>query len=162
MLELLETINEKVIIFTQWQTSAKEIAEALSPHKVILITGDTADKHTPLQEFRTNPKVKYLVATDCLNYGLSIPEAHIMIHFDKPFSPAKIEQREGRIDRLTQQNKMLIISLVALNSIEVTVEKILSRKGKMFDTVVDGKPIAAEADITQEIIQDIKNVSQEE
>jgi superfamily II DNA or RNA helicase len=158
LLEILETINEKVIIFSQWQISAREIANSLPAGKTILITGDTNNKPAMLQEFKTNEAMKYLVATDCLNYGLSIPEAHIMVHFDKPFSPAQIEQREGRIDRLTQQHQMLVISLIALDSIEERVKKILANKSKMFGAVINGKqPVITEQSILQELVQEIKD-----
>jgi SNF2 family DNA or RNA helicase len=123
LLEILETINEKVIIFSQWQISAYEIAASLPKDSTIIITGQTSDKTTALDEFKINPAKKYLVATDCLNYGLNIPEAHIMVHFDSSYSPSVNEQREGRIDRLTQQNKMLIITLMAKKILEEIVKK---------------------------------------
>jgi SNF2 family DNA or RNA helicase len=155
--EILETINEKVIIFSQWKTSAKEVFDALIPlNQSILITGDTDNKQEMLTMFRNSPDIKYLIATDCLNYGLNIPEAHIMIMFDTSFSPSVNEQRVGRMDRLTQKCPMLIITLTAKDSIESRVKEILEHKKKMFDTVIDGGANVTEASLVNDLITQLR------
>jgi SNF2 family DNA or RNA helicase len=159
LMDILLTIKEKVIIFSQWSTSAYEIYQALGDANTVLVTGETHDKHAAVEEFKRNPARKYLVTTDCLNYGFNIAEAHILVHFDLPFSPAQIEQREGRIDRLTQVNKMLIINLIAEDTVEERVHAILEKKRSMFNTVIDGKPsVEVEKDIIRELIDSYRLV----
>ncbi len=141
-LEVLKKIDEdipdKIIIFTLFSKMAKIIYKELGKDRCVLVTGEDKNKHDSVQEFKNNPKKKYLCTSDCINYGFNIEEAHILIHFDKPWTQAMVEQREGRIDRLTQKNKMLIIDLITKDSIEEKVEKIIAKKKNMIDKIIDG------------------------
>ena len=135
------------MIFTQWSKTAKLIQNIIpSSH---LITGDTKDKHQAIKDFELSDS-KILIATDCLNYGQNLQFCQNLIHFDLPFSPSKIEQREGRIDRLTQTNKMLIIKIIAENTVEEDVASIIKEKTKNFMESVDGLD---EQSITREIMK---------
>jgi SNF2 family DNA or RNA helicase len=74
-----------------------------------------------------------LITSDCLNYGVNLQFCHNLIHFDLQFSPAKIEQREGRIDRIgSEANKLLIFKLIIEDSVEDRVLELLEQKQKLF------------------------------
>lgn len=150
--EILPQFDEKIIIFSQWEKTVFEIANNLGTENCEIITGSTTDKMASITDFRTNNK-KYLVVTDCLNYGINLEFVRVLIHADLPWSPAKIEQREGRIDRLTQKSKMLIIKLIAENTVEEKVVKLLEQKKHMFNTAVDSADVVTSKAIISDLFR---------
>jgi len=138
MKDVLSDFEDKVIIFTQWARMAKIIAAELGADNTILVTGDNEDKIAAIEEFRNSNK-RFFVTTDCLNYGVNIEFCHILVHFDLVWNPAKLEQREGRIDRLTQKENMLIINLIANDSVEDRVVKMLEDKNVANEIVMKGE-----------------------
>jgi len=136
--DILSDIDDKIVIFTQWAKMAHLIVDKLGAENCVLVTGETKDKLRGIEDFRA-PEKKYLVATDCLSYGVNIDFAHIIIHFDLVWNPAKIEQKTGRIDRLTQKAKnLLVIRLITDNSIEKHVVEILNQKDINSQIVMSG------------------------
>ena len=135
--EFLEEVKgEKVIVFTQWARMA-EILHREFPNS-FLVTGDTPNKDDVIGAFKTGQR-QLLIATDCLNYGVNLQFCSIIVHFDLPWSPARIEQREGRIDRIGQQNNMLVVRLVVQDSIEERVVELLTHKTDLFAKTVEGQ-----------------------
>lgn len=135
--EVVNQIEGKVLIFTQWEKMAYIIARELGSDECQVITGSSDDKLGLIDEFKDSDK-KYLVVTDCLNYGVNLEFIHHLVHFDIPWTPAKIEQREGRIDRVTQQKDMMIFHLVCKGTIEEMVLSKILKKQQMFEEAVEG------------------------
>jgi len=133
--DFLPSVNGKVLLFTQWKRMAfilhREFPDSL------VITGETKDKQSVIDEFKNSDK-KFLISTDCLQYGVNLQFISTLIHVDLPWSPADIEQREGRVDRLGQKNNILVVKVVIEDSIEDYVLGILNKKSKMFYNVIDG------------------------
>lgn len=76
---------------------------------------------------------RLLIATDCLSEGINLQEGFdAMIHYDLPWNPNRLEQREGRIDRFGQQSKQVKILLMygANNPIDGVVLEVLLRKAR--------------------------------
>jgi SNF2 family DNA or RNA helicase len=138
MKDVLDDFSDKVVIFTQWARAAHIIVEELGADNCILVTGETVDKLAAIEEFRNSSK-RFFVTTDCLNYGVNMEFVHVLVHFDLVWNPAKLEQREGRVDRLTQKENMLIINLIANNSVEERVVKMLEDKSMQAEIVMKGE-----------------------
>lgn len=134
--EIVSICNGKILCFTQWSKMADILHKEFSESN--LITGDTKDKNEVIENFKTNGN-KLLFATDCLSYGTNLQFISNLVHFDLPWSSAKIEQREGRVDRINQQNNMLIFKLLISNSIEDRVVDLLTYKQSLFNQIVEGK-----------------------
>jgi SNF2 family DNA or RNA helicase len=64
-------------------------------------------------EFTTNPEVQVLLATDAAGEGLNLQAAHLMVNYDLPWNPNRIEQRFGRIHRIGQTEVCRLWNLVA-------------------------------------------------
>lgn len=128
--EILEDFgDERVIIFTKYKKMAKILELYLGEDVTYVITGDTKNKFEAIEDFKKGDK-KYLVSTDCLGYGVNLEFLNILIHFDLTWTPSALEQREGRLDRITQVRNMLIINLITKNSFEERILKILRRKNE--------------------------------
>ena len=105
-----------------------------------------SDARSP-RSSRKNPDCQILLATDAAGEGLNLQAAHLMVNYDLPWNPNRIEQRFGRIHRIGQQEVCRLWNLVADNTREGEVftrllEKIEEQRkaygGKVFDVLGDG------------------------
>lgn len=73
---------------------------------IVTIHGGTnRDKRRTIQEkFRSDPVVRILVATDAAGEGVNLQNANLMVNYDLPWNPNRLEQRFGRIHRIGQQD----------------------------------------------------------
>lgn len=138
LLAVLEEIEDKVLIFTQYERMARAIEKIVGQENCIVVSGATSDKLGEVKRFKESTTHKYLISTDTLNYGVNMEFIHNLIHIDLPWTPAKVEQREGRIDRITQTESMYIVKLIAKDSFDEHVANILEMKQKEFDKAIEG------------------------
>lgn len=101
------------IIWCRYIATANYLAQALkdtfekkrgSQVRVMAVTGEQAEdqREAQIQELATYPQ-RVLVATDCLSEGVNLQEHfQAVIHYDLPWNPNRLEQREGRVDRYGQ------------------------------------------------------------
>jgi superfamily II DNA or RNA helicase len=94
--------------------------------------------------FRNDPNVSFLLATDAAGEGINLQRAHLMINYDLPWNPNRLEQRFGRIHRIGQTEVCHLWNLVAGETREGYVYERLLRKletesktlqGKVFDVL---------------------------
>jgi hypothetical protein len=77
-----------------------------------------------------------LLSTEAAGEGRNLQFCHIMINFDLPWNPMRIEQRVGRIHRIGQTQPVDIYNLSAENTVEDYILDILDRKLNMFELVI--------------------------
>ncbi len=83
--------------------------------------------------------VKLFISTDAGKAGLNLQTAGVVINYDLSFNPATNEQRIGRIERIGQKReKIFVLNLLCIDTIEQRVEAANKRKQKLFDRVIDG------------------------
>lgn len=96
------------------------------------------------EEFTKNPECRILIATDAAGEGLNLQAAHLMVNYDLPWNPNRIEQRFGRIHRIGQTEVCRLWNLYASNTREGQVfERLLEKiaeqhkayQGKVFDVL---------------------------
>jgi len=76
---------------------------------------------------------RLLIATDCLSEGINLQEGfNALLHYDLPWNPNRLEQREGRIDRFGQQSEAVEVALLygSNNPIDGVVLEVLLRKAR--------------------------------
>ena len=141
--------RRKMIIFTEHKDTLdylrKKIAGVIgNPAAVIEIHGGTRreDRLRAQEEFRQNPDVVILVATDAAGEGVNLQVANLMVNYDLPWNPNRIEQRFGRIHRIGQIEVCHLWNMVAVETREGEVFNRLFTKleeerkalgGKVFD-----------------------------
>lgn len=119
----------KIIIFSFFKKTLaylnrRLIAEGLNP---LVIHGDVPmdERQERINAFRNNRENQILLSSEVGSEGIDLQFCRIIINYDLPWNPMKVEQRIGRIDRLGQKaEKITIINLSVLNTIE---DKILER-----------------------------------
>lgn len=153
--------REKLIIFTEHKDTlhylAGKIRSLLGDEKsVVTIHGGMARQERRKVEalFKQDVEVRVLVATDAAGEGINLQRAHLMINYDLPWNPNRLEQRFGRIHRIGQTEVCHLWNLVAAETREGYVFQRLLGKleeeqsalgGKVFDILgkmtFDNKPL---------------------
>ncbi|MEV6705007.1 helicase-related protein [Micromonospora wenchangensis] len=152
--------RRKLIIFTEHKDTLDDLTTRLRQHlgrddAVVTIYGGTRreDRKKAQETFRQDEQCVFLVATDAAGEGVNLQNAHLLINYDLPWNPNRIEQRFGRVHRIKQQNICHMWSLLAEGTREGDVFTRLLQKldeqraalgGRVFDVlgaVFDGKPL---------------------
>ncbi len=101
--------NDKIIVFTEYLDtlesirSAMEESNELKGRAVVLKGGMTGRQRLRIQQQFEEPAVNVLLATDAASEGLNLQwSCHRVIHFELPWNPNRLEQRNGRVDRYGQ------------------------------------------------------------
>ncbi|MFC9456036.1 DEAD/DEAH box helicase [Streptomyces sp. NPDC056983] len=141
----------KLIIFTEHRDTLQYLQGKIGsllgkPDAVKAIHGGVrrAERRQITEEFTKNRDVRILLATDAAGEGLNLQAAHLMVNYDLPWNPNRIEQRFGRIHRIGQEEVCRLWNLVASNTREGEVFTRLLEKldqmretygGKVFDVL---------------------------
>ncbi|HUZ26600.1 MAG TPA: helicase-related protein, partial [Streptosporangiaceae bacterium] len=150
----------KIIIFTEHRDTLEYLAERIRghlghPEAVVTIHGGVRreERRKVMEVFAQDTDCRVLVATDAAGEGLNLQRAHLMVNYDLPWNPNRIEQRFGRIHRIGQTEVCHLWNLVAEGTREGAVflrlldkleEQRVAYKGKVFDVLGDafeGQPL---------------------
>lgn len=125
--------HKKFIIFTQFRTTQDYLTEMLSNFSVVQFHGslNLKEKEEAIEQFRTEAEV--LICTEAGGEGRNLQFADILINYDLPWSPLKIEQRIGRIHRFGQKNDVLIINFSTRDTVAERVLEVLEQKIRLFE-----------------------------
>ena len=133
--EALEDFPDtKVLIFTEHKDTMDFVIwrlEALGfSGKVAQIHGGMKydERERQVEHFRDPNGVQYLVATDAAGEGINLQFCWLMVNYDIPWNPARLEQRMGRIHRYKQKHTVVLLNLVAEDTREGRVLKVLLDK----------------------------------
>ncbi len=112
--------GRKLIVFTEHRDTLHylegKIRTLLGRNEAVqVIHGGVrrADRRRTQDAFRIDPAVKVLVATDAAGEGVNLQRANLMVNYDLPWNPNRIEQRFGRIHRIGQKQPCYLWNLVA-------------------------------------------------
>lgn len=138
--------RRKLIIFTEHRATLdyliKRIADMLGdPQAIVTIHGGTnRDERRKVQEeFRHNPRVLVLIATDAAGEGVNLQNANLMVNYDLPWNPNRLEQRFGRIHRIGQDQVCHLWNIVANETREGEVFQKLFEKLEIEKQALGGK-----------------------
>lgn len=139
----------KLILFTEHRDTLNYLYQRVGGvlgtlDAIVTIHGGThRDERRSVQErFRSDPEVRVLIATDAAGEGVNLQSANLMVNYDLPWNPNRLEQRFGRIHRIGQQEVCHLWNLVAKETREGDVyHRLLEKlaivsgalKGRVFD-----------------------------
>ena len=153
--------RRKLIVFTEHRDTLDYLVERIGtflgrPEAIVAIHGGLPRDQRRAAEsaFKNDPAVVVLVATDAAGEGINLQRAHLMVNYDLPWNPNRIEQRFGRIHRIGQTEPCHLWNLVADKTREGDVYARLLQKiavqtealgGTVFDVLgevtFEGKPL---------------------
>jgi len=129
--ELIENNSGKVIVFSEYIETGEIVSKLLGQSALFITAKDLSDDdqlETIASEFDANfmgkktDKYKVLVATDALSEGANLHRANLLVHYDQRWNPSRTIQREGRINRLfnedTKPGTVFVASLETHPNIE--------------------------------------------
>lgn len=120
----------KVLIFTEFVPTQQMLKEFLEARGISVVTLNGSmnmeERETVQDAFRNSHRV--LVSTDAGGEGLNLQFAHVIINYDIPWNPMRLEQRIGRVDRIGQPKKVRAINFVFEDSVEFRVREVLEQK----------------------------------
>lgn len=158
---LKENMDEvRAIVFTEFRNTQREIVEAVKKLNlpVHTVNGDYGSKEKDLitEEFREEGGI--LVTTDAISEGRNIQFCNVMVNYDLPWNPMKVEQRIGRIDRIGQERDVYAFNLALEDTIEEYVLNKLYSKINLFQqTVGDLKEILSSMETEDEFETEVFN-----
>lgn len=133
--------HEKIIIFTQFKKTLFYLAENLREYKVTVFHGGMSgrEKEAAIEEFFQTTEI--LICTEAGGEGRNLQAASVLVNYDLPWSPLRIEQRIGRIHRFGQKSDVYILNFATKDTIAEKVLEILERKIMLFEDAFGGSDV---------------------
>ena len=153
--------HQKLVVFTEHRDTLSYLHQKITTllgrdDAVVVIHGGIKynDRRDTQNSFLYDPKVNILLANDAASEGINLQRAHLMVNYDLPWNPNRIEQRFGRIHRIGQTEVCTLWNLIAIDTKEGDVYNTLLTKleearralgGQVFDVLgrvqFRGKPL---------------------
>ena len=120
----------KVLVFTEFVPTQQMLAEFLTQRgmEVVRLNGAMSMDERRVVQKRFAEDARILVSTDAGGEGLNLQFCHIVVNFDLPWNPMRIEQRIGRVDRIGQKAVVRAINFVFEDTVEFRVREVLENK----------------------------------
>lgn len=120
----------KVLVFTEFLPTQAVIVEFLRSMGVTIavLNGGMSVEERDLAQEAFAGEARVLVSTEAGGEGLNLQVAHLVVNFDIPWNPMRIEQRIGRVDRIGQTHPVRAFNLVLRDSVEDRVHDVLEVK----------------------------------
>ena len=143
--------RQKLVLFTEHRDTLSYLADRITTllgraDALVMIHGGMGreERMKAQESFRHDPVVQVLLATDAAGEGINLQRAHLMVNYDLPWNPNRLEQRFGRIHRIGQTEVCYLWNLVAEETREGDVYRTLLEKleearkalgGQVFDVL---------------------------
>jgi hypothetical protein len=136
----------KLLVFTEFTATQAMLQQFLQTRgfPVVTLNGRMSrdEREAAQQAFAGAAQV--LISTDAGGEGLNLQFCHIVINYDLPWNPMRLEQRIGRVDRIGQTQPVQAINLVLADSVEGRVQEVLTQK---LATILDEFGVDKTADV---------------
>ena len=122
--------NLKVLVFTEFVPTQEMLYEFLTQRgfKVVCLNGSMSlEERRRVQETFAG-EAQILISTDAGGEGLNLQFCHVVINYDIPWNPMRLEQRIGRVDRIGQTHPVRAVNFVLEDSVEYRVLEVLEKK----------------------------------
>ena len=138
LMRLLRRANEPAIVFTEYRDTLARLARALHHLAPVTLHGGltAADRRNSLRSF-TSGTARLLLATDAASEGLNLQRrCRLVVNLELPWTPLRLEQRIGRVDRIGQPRRVHAVNLVAAGTAEESyVAALVQRAGRAADSL---------------------------
>lgn len=163
----LENPQEKIVLFSYFRHTLEYLKERLDEKGIrclLMMGGLHYDKNAILKDFRDSSEYNILLSSEIGSEGIDLEFCRIMINYDLPWNPMRVEQRIGRLDRLGQKSPRISIwNLFYKDTIDARIYERLYTRLRIFEFALGGlEPILGEKiqKLTHELMRD--HLTQEE
>ncbi len=155
--ELCLQSNRKAVIFSQWALMTEmveSLVRGMGLGCVRLHGGIPSHKRGELMDkFQHDDAMQIFISTDAGGVGLNLQSATVLINLDMPWNPAVLDQRIARIHRLGQKQNVQIFLLLAEDSYEQQVAKLVKGKRDLFDNVISPEASEDVVGVSKKMLQ---------
>lgn len=134
--------NPKVLLFTEFRETQEYLRQRLEPigWDVFLFHGQLkpAAKDAAVEQFRASANPSILLSTEAGGEGRNFQFCHLLVNYDLPWNPMRVEQRIGRVDRIGQEHTVQVFNLWVKGTIEERVLDVLEHRINIFEDTVGG------------------------
>jgi len=139
---LKNNVGEKIVVFSFFRKTLTYLAERLAEEGIqsqILKGGMKETKQEIIDKFRISKDIRILLSSEVASEGVDLQFCKVLVNYDLPWNPMKVEQRIGRIDRLGQQaQKISIINLLYKDTIDHRIHDRLYARLDIFKKALGG------------------------
>jgi SNF2 family DNA or RNA helicase len=161
--EILES-GQKVIIYSQFRRVTDYLEKIFRAKGIELVhingTVDARQRKVLVDEFQNSPDCKLFIGTtQSCKEAINLTAATYVVFMDKLWNPADNNQAMDRCHRIGQKNTVNIISLIAKNTIEETIEKRLEEKQDLFNAVIeDDNGVVLRKNTTENLLENLAEI----
>ncbi|MFP5502709.1 MAG: helicase-related protein, partial [Candidatus Sericytochromatia bacterium] len=108
-----------------------------SGYRVVLFSGamNQKEKDAAVERFK-NGDGQILLCTDAGSEGVNLQFCHVLVNYDLPWNPMRVEQRIGRVHRIGQQRDVVILNMAIRDTVEEYILQLLEQKIQLFTNAV--------------------------
>lgn len=148
--------GEKLVLFTEHRDTLEYLKQKLenNGYKVGTIHGQkSVDERRQAQvEFAKTDGTQILLATDAAGEGINLQFCRLLINWDIPWNPNRLEQRMGRIHRYGQKRDVLVFNMVAMNTREgIVLNRLLRKLDIIRDQIGDDRVYDVISDVFENV-----------
>jgi superfamily II DNA or RNA helicase len=148
--------GEKLVLFTEHRDTLIYLEERLKNNGYTVVTihgGKSVDERRQAQWDFAKSETQILIATDAAGEGINLQFCRLLINWDIPWNPNRLEQRMGRIHRYGQKQDVLVFNMVASNTKE---GQVLQRLLQKLDIIRDSLGDDRVYDVIQDVLEDVR------
>lgn len=138
LVSLIKRADTKVLVFTGYRATLGMLARAMRGSGIAhaVFSGDMGrrERDRAIESFRGESQV--LLSTETGGEGRNMQFCNVMVNYDLPWNPMRIEQRIGRIHRIGQDKEVYVFNLSVDGTLESHILDVLDAKINMFELVI--------------------------
>jgi len=143
--------DEKILIFTEYTDTLEYLRdEIFAGYDVTQIYGDLDQAKRRREMARFEEEANIMLATDAAQEGLNLQFAHIMVNYDLPWNPTRIDQRMGRLHRYGQDHTVEIRNLFFKDTRESEILNLLVEKMNQIES-----DLGMRSDVLGRVLEDV-------
>lgn len=147
---MLRRVAEPAIVFTEYRDTLDHLAEVFGELRPVVLHGGlpASARRDVLQQF-THGHASLLLATDAASEGLNLQHrCRLVINLELPWSPVRLEQRVGRVERLGQTRRVHAVHLVGRGTVEeLTIVSLFARMARAEGALAAMRPAVSDEQI---------------
>jgi len=148
---LSEDPDEKILIFTEYTDTLEYLRdEVFADHDVAQVYGDLEQSRRREEMSKFEEEANLMLATDAAQEGLNLQFAHIMVNYDLPWNPIRIDQRMGRLHRYGQEHTVEIRNLFFADTRESEILNLLIEKTNQIES-----DLGMRSDVLGRVLEDV-------
>jgi superfamily II DNA or RNA helicase len=149
--------KHKAVIFSQWALMTEMVETLIQQMGLVCVrlhgTISNEKRAELIKRFQKDNTAQVLISTDAGGVGLNLHSATVLINLDMPWNPAILDQRIARVHKPGKKNNVQIFSMLAEDSYEQQVTKLVKNKRDLFDNIISPESAEDVVGVSKKMLQ---------